>query len=143
MAAQAVEVANLMEGASLAWAKQVERLQVEMSEFAFVAVNRLLADALSDPQVALGAVRRVLKECNAWQSLTVELHPQDLRWLREGLKGDALTADKSVIFAGSEDVAVGGCRIVSEQGEVDARLEVQLGRLRQSLDEFRAAIQVS
>ena len=138
LTAKNAEIAKLLATINLAWGEETERLQHEMSEFAFVAVNRMLADALRDPQVAMAAVRQVLKECNAWQSLTLEVHPQDAQLIRVALESDADVADRAMKVVGSDEVTLGGCRIASEQGQLDARLEAQLAQLRQSLDVCRA-----
>ena len=112
--------------------------QMLLSELAFISVNRLLGDALQDPRAAVAAVEATLAACDAWQSLTIEVHPQDLPYLdaaREHLPNAAL---RDVRVMASTAVVLGGCRVSGMAGTLDARLETQLAALKARLDEARS-----
>jgi len=113
--------------------------QALLSELSFIAVNRLLGDALHDPRAAVAAVEATLSACDAWQSLTIEVHPEDVQYLdaaRERLPNAAL---RDVRVVASTAVALGGCRVSGMAGNLDARWETQLAALKARLDEARAA----
>ena len=109
-------------------------MQDALADFAFVSTNRLLGDCLRDPSMAMEAVRSALGACGAWQSLTLELHPHDAQRLGHTLEAQAAVKEKSLRVVASTEVRVGGCRIASTAGVLDARLEFQLAQLRARLD---------
>ena len=120
-----------------AWNKERDHLHSLLADFAFVATNRMLGDCLRDPHVALAAVRSALAACEAWQELTVEVHAKDVDMIAGALKLDSSLADKSLRVVASSAVQLGGCRITSPEGSLDARLETQLAQLRACLDAER------
>jgi flagellar biosynthesis/type III secretory pathway protein FliH len=124
----------LIESVNQAWVEERARMHEALADFAFVATNRLLGDSLRDPSIALEAVRSALNACGAWQTLTLELHPHDAQRLGAALQADAALKERSLRVVASAEVRVGGCRITSGEGTLDARLEFQLAQLRARLD---------
>lgn len=136
-----VRVGQLLQTVAAAWEVERQQMHAAVADLVFVAVNRLLADSLGDPAVAVAAVRAALADCGIWQAVTVEVHPQDLAILRQALAGaDGLESSRSLQIIGSPDVQLGGCRVRSTgEGLLDARLETQLAQLRLRLDQWRHA----
>lgn len=120
-----------------AWNDERDRLHSLLADFAFVATNRMLGGCVRDPHVAVAAVRSALAACDAWQELTVEVHANDVDMIASALKLDSSLAEKSLRIVGSSAVRLGGCRITSTEGSLDARLETQLAQLRACLDTER------
>lgn len=131
---QLAALESLIESVSQAWLEERTRMQDALADFAFVSTNRLLGDCLRDPSMAAEAVRSALRACGAWQSLTLELHPHDAQRLGSTLEAEAASKEKSLRVVASTEVRVGGCRITSSVGALDARLEFQLAQLRARLD---------
>lgn len=124
---------------SCAWEVERERMHALLAEFAFVCTNRLLGDCLRDPDMAASAVRSALAACDGWQQLTLEVHAGDLDLIQGVIQQDAMLNQKATRVVASNAVPVGGCRIISSEGTLDARLDVQLAALRKQLDAQRAA----
>jgi flagellar biosynthesis/type III secretory pathway protein FliH len=132
-------VEGLVKSVSAAIEAHWARMDKLLPDFAFIAVNRVLGDALQSPEAVLASVRAALHACDPWEDVTLEVHPRDLELVSSALGAEALQAQKTLRFTASNAVKVGGCRVVSEEGVLDARLEVQLKQLRDSLDAARAA----
>lgn len=131
---QLAALESLIASVSQAWREERARMQDALADFAFVSTNRLLGDCLRDPSMAMEAVRSALGACGAWQGLTLELHPHDAQRLGNTLEAEAALKEKSLRVVASTEVRVGGCRITSAAGVLDARLEFQLAQLRARLD---------
>lgn len=127
----------LIKSVHAAWLEERDRMVAGLADFAFVATNRLLGDCLQDPTVALAAVQSVLNECDGWRDLTLEVNPLDAAYFSSALANDAALAEKGLKVLACAAVAVGGCRVISGQGSLDARLEFQLAELRTRLDAQR------
>lgn len=123
---------------SNAWEAERDRMHELLAEFAFVCTNRLLGDCLHDPNMAVSAVRAALAACDGWQQLTLEVHADDLDLIQGVVHQDPALSQKALRVVASNAVQVGGCRITSNEGTLDARLEVQLAALRKQLDAQRA-----
>jgi len=124
---------------STAWEAERDRMHELLTEFAFVCTNRLLGDCLRDPDMAASAVRSALAACDGWQQLTLEVHAGDLALIQGVVHQDPVLSQKALRVVASSAVQVGGCRITSDEGSLDARLEVQLSELRKQLDASRTA----
>lgn len=123
---------------STAWEAERERMHELLTEFAFVCTNRLLGDCLHDPDMAASAVRAALAACDGWQQLTLEVHAGDLDLIQGVVDQDPVLSQKGLRVVASNAVQVGGCRISSNEGALDARLDTQLAALRGQLDAQRA-----
>ena len=112
-----------------------ERLVAEVTEWTFIAVARLLGE--QSPDDVSSVVRRVLDEAKLDGPLTVLLHAHDLGNLEASGATAADGWPAGVSFAASDRVGLGGCLIQSDVQALDARLEVQLALLRETLDVAR------
>jgi flagellar assembly protein FliH len=73
------------------------------------------------------------------ERLVVRLHPGDLAALRDaGALEPVLPSGALVSWAGDQGIALGGCIVETDSGELDARLETQMARLRATLLAARA-----
>jgi flagellar assembly protein FliH len=137
--AELAALAAMVAKVSSAWEAERDRMQEALADFAFVCANRLLGDALRDPGMAAAAVRSALAACEGWQQMTLEVHASDLALIRGVVDQDPALSQKVLRVFASEAVQVGGCRIGSNEGSLDARFEVQMAQLSKQLDAHRAA----
>jgi flagellar assembly protein FliH len=122
-------LARAMDAAS---ATALVRQEDMLVEVAWTAICRLAGELALSRDGALAMVRVAAAEVRETQGLRIRVHPQDAEWL-----GDAHEAPKWSLEA-DPAVGLGGCIIESGQGSLDARLELQLDRLRQALSNARA-----
>jgi len=109
-------------------------------EIAFAAVCRIMSATAVTRDAVIGMVREASAHCrdrNAWK---VHLNPQDYELLQQATDASGqLPCDGRVVLERSSSVQLGGCMIESETGMLDARLEVQMERLRDALLAARRA----
>ena len=132
-ARQAEEFERLIASAQQALAGQIEGAEDVLVEIAFAAVCKLLGDTAFTEEGARNLVRAAMREVRAKEGLVVRVAPADHRQLslRPGEGRVELVAD--------DRVALGGCIIETAGGTLDARLEVQLQQLVDTLTRARSA----
>jgi flagellar biosynthesis/type III secretory pathway protein FliH len=108
------------------------QLEAEVSEWSFIAVTRLLGQRSREDVAA--AVRHVLSDARLDAPVTVLLHAQDLAFVEAARAADPAAWPADLAFAVSDKLPLGGCLVQSPMQTLDARLEVQLGLLREALD---------
>ena len=113
------------------------RLQAEVTDWAFAAVVRLLGRA--DPADIGAAVRQVLVEAGLEGPLRIRMHPSDLQRWQAGADFGPTDRPEGLEAVADPRVQLGGFLLESPVQTLDARLEVQLGLLKQALDAARAA----
>jgi flagellar assembly protein FliH len=122
----------LARGMDEASASALVRQEDMLVEVVWTAICRIAGELAASREDALAIVRAAAAHVRETQGLRIRVHPQDAEWL--GGQGDAagwsLQADPSVVL--------GGCIVESAQGSLDARLELQLERLREALCKARA-----
>ncbi|WP_374357756.1 FliH/SctL family protein [Chitinimonas sp.] len=107
---------------------------------AFEAVCMVLGEQAGQQEAVAGAVKQAARQLREAGRLLIRLHPQDLALLRDGrLLDTLLAADKLPQWVEDETLALGGCIIETEQGDLDASFDTQLSRLRERLLRVRAA----
>lgn len=110
-------------------------LQDDAVELAFAMLCRVLGEQAAS-RAGISALLQVqLATLRERRDLTVRLHPADCA-LMAAAEVEGGTALRYVPDAGVE---LGGCLIDSPAGTLDARLEYQLGQLRQALLQARGA----
>jgi flagellar biosynthesis/type III secretory pathway protein FliH len=109
-----------------------EQLEAEVSEWTFIAATRLLGERSRDGVVP--AVKHVLADAKLDGPVTVLLNAQDLAIVEAARTADATGWPAEVAFAASDRLPLGGCLVQSPTQTLDARLDVQLGLLREALD---------
>jgi flagellar assembly protein FliH len=130
---QAQEFERLMASAQRALASQVEGLEDVMVEIAFAAVCKLLGETALTEEGARGLVREAMRGVAAKEGLVVRVSPQDHSVL------SARTGEGRADLVADDRVALGGCIIETTGGMLDARLEVQLQQLVETLTRARSA----
>ncbi|MBX3424334.1 MAG: hypothetical protein KF688_01520 [Pirellulales bacterium] len=95
-------------------------------------VRRELA---ADPAISLAWVREALELAAGAGEITVQLAPGDLDTIRGQVEQLAtiFAPTATMRIVADETVAPGGCRVVTEFGVVDERLQTQLDRLVEEL----------
>lgn len=101
-------------------------------EIAFAATVKLLGRLNSDISLLKALVRQSMAHVLAQQGLKIYLSPADCKRMR------ALARRKSQDWVGVEfeadgRIQMGGCRIESRAGSLDARLELQMDKLKKAL----------
>lgn len=103
-----------------------------MIELAFAAVCKLVGEHAASAAGVAAMVRQHSARRHEREQVVVRLHPDDFALLQGGDDG---LADHCRADAGIE---LGGCIVDSGSGSLDARLETQLTRLRDTLLTVRA-----
>lgn len=132
-AARLIQLDALALGMEQAAGQALARHEDLLVEVAWSAICRLAGELAASRDGALAMVHAAMSQVRDGQALRVRMHPQDAAWLAaHGEPGRwSLHADAAV--------ALGGCIVDGVQGSLDARLELQLERLRAALVEVRAA----
>lgn len=103
-------------------------------EIAFEAVCKVLGNAAVTREGVQAMVHQAAAQVRSGERVVVRLHAADLSLLREaGALETTLPAGSLVSWVADKHVALGGCVIETDGGELDARLETQMERLRSVL----------
>ncbi len=110
------------------------RLAEQCVDIVAAAIGKIAGPLLATREAALGAVTAALAQAKPGHELTVRVHPEDLSWLepQRGLLA-ALVSTRELNLVADAQVMLGGCLIESSVGTLDARLEVQLQGLYETL----------
>ncbi|NHZ89931.1 hypothetical protein F2P45_13045 [Massilia sp. CCM 8733] len=124
-------IADALQQATVSGFKGLEDMAVAI---AFEAVCKMMGSAAVTREGIHALVSEAAAHAVSSEKVVVRLHPGDLAALREaGALDDALPSGTLVSWSGDKNVALGGCIVETESGELDARLETQLERLRATL----------
>ncbi len=132
--AQLQRLQRLVEAFECESRSRLEALEPDAVEAAFEAICRIVGDGTdrgaAEAQLR-GLVSTAVSRIGQARLLRIRVHPDDLPsvvdWSR---KGSALERHASVEWVGDAAVGPLGCIVDSDQGSLDARLDVQLARLR-------------
>jgi flagellar assembly protein FliH len=114
-------------------------------EIVHAAVCKIVGESALTREGIAGVVACIVGSFREDDELVVRLHPQDARLLRQGSEAadplvtpaTPVTQVRSLTMAATmrEDpsIAIGGCIVDSGRGSLDARLDIQLGALRDTL----------
>lgn len=113
----------------------IQESQTALIQLALEAASRIVADTPVDANMVGAVVRDALRQVEDSAELLVQLNPEDLALLRDHnadlLKG--LPEKGPMRFAASPQVSRGGCLVQTRFGVIDARREVKLQQLADSL----------
>jgi flagellar assembly protein FliH len=115
-------------------AQLVEEGEDMLVEVAFAAITRLLGEQAASANGVRAAVQAAIAAANDSEALTISLHPDDL----ELLAGHAGFEQERLRLVADLNISLGGCTVEGAKGTLDARLDMQLDRLRACLLEVRA-----
>jgi flagellar assembly protein FliH len=117
-------------------------LQAEDSivETVYAAVVRIIGDQLIEPEGIVALVKHVSAQLVRPENFIVRLAPEDYELITAGSGRISLSQDESAKLKVVPDtrIELGGCILESATGSLDARLEVQLQRLKDVLLDSRA-----
>jgi flagellar assembly protein FliH len=130
-----VRFGALFEQTQQALAEYLEQAEDHMVEIAYSAACRLVGQAQASAEGVAVLVRQALDEVRERKELTVALHPEDL----DALQACVAVAPPGCEFVADPAILLGGCEVRSQAGTLDARLELQLARLAETLLAVRAA----
>ncbi|MFP4579633.1 MAG: FliH/SctL family protein [Candidatus Sumerlaeia bacterium] len=100
-----------------------------------IGLKLICRELRQDPGVIHDVVRSAIEKARNATRITVLLSPHDFRFMQDQLEElkRQMGEDTVVRLEANPDVGRGGCRIISNAGEVDARLEHTLGELQKEI----------
>lgn len=143
---QRAKLERLLKELPEAWTRHLQDSEEDMLALTFETVCRVVGDRV----VAEEGVREMLlKTMESWHGrhpLSIHVHPEDLTALQADpeLKRVLATSGfaqerQTLRWVPDGTVVLGGCLLRSEEGALDARLEVQLQAIRSTLVQTRDA----
>jgi flagellar assembly protein FliH len=112
----------------------VDGMEDTLVEIAFEAACKILGNAAVSREGVQAMVRQAAARTLSGEKVLVRLHPSDIALLRKaGALGEELPNGAAVSWMADQRIALGGCVIETDGGELDARLETQIQRLRNEL----------
>ena len=118
--------------------RDIEGLEDVMVEIAFAAACKVLGEATLAEEGVRSMVREAMREVRSKEGLVLRISPRDHALLYAEPARGRLFADDKIEVVADERVA-GGCLIETRGGTLDARLEVQLRQLLDTLARTRNA----
>jgi flagellar assembly protein FliH len=121
--------------------REQERLAQQCVEIVAAALAQIAGPLLATREAAVGAVAAALSKAKPAVELTVRVNPADLSLLeaqRAALA--AVTAAPTLHLLADAQVVLGGCLVESPTGTLDARLELQLQGLFETLRTARSRV---
>ncbi|MEA2484459.1 MAG: flagellar assembly protein FliH [Thermoleophilaceae bacterium] len=114
-----------------------ERIEAQAVELALQVAERVVAGTIAvAPERLLDVVRGALRTIIERERVTLLVHPEDLDLMREGVAEvtGALGGIEHIEVQEERRVARGGAILRTRVGEVDARIETKLGRVRSAVE---------
>jgi flagellar assembly protein FliH len=121
--------------------REQERLAQQCVEIVAAALAQIAGPLLATREAAVGAVAAALGKAKPAAELTVRVNPADLSSLEAQRAAlTAVTAAPTLHLLADAQVALGGCLVESPIGTLDARLELQLQGLFETLRAARESV---
>lgn len=124
----------------------LQDVEDDMLALVYEVVCRILGDEAASLPGLRAQLQLSLKAWNGRTMLSVHIHPDDMELLQgdassqKVLKNAGFSIEKSSLrWVSDPKINLGGCLLRSSEGELDARLEVQLQTLKTVLLKTRAA----
>ena len=115
--------------------EQFVSLEQELVEFTAEAAIRLVNGLPISTQIVEAAIRDALTHCENDAEVSVRLHPDDLKLLKES--GSELLADsphqRSVRYLKDDEISRGGCLVETRCGVIDGRRETRETLLKEAV----------
>lgn len=127
------QAAALLQGERDQWLLRWEEAAIQLG--VAIAEKLVKVQIQVNPELATGMVGEALQLAVGQTRLHVRLHPADLEHLGEHAESfvRAFSGCDAVTLIGDAAVGSGGCRIETQFGEIDARLETMLERIAAEL----------
>jgi flagellar assembly protein FliH len=136
---QRAEIAELqrgiLESLSRAVAQVIEESENTLVSLALEAAGRIVAGLPISVELVEGVVREALRQVEDTAEIIVQLHAEDLALLRkhDSKMLSGLPDAGPLRFVTSSEVTRGGCIVQTRFGLIDARREVKLKQLSQTV----------
>ncbi|HWH68798.1 MAG TPA: FliH/SctL family protein [Candidatus Sulfotelmatobacter sp.] len=126
---------GILESLRRAVPQVVQEAEGALIQLALEAAQRVVAGLPIDAELVEGIVREALRHVEDSAEITIQLHPEDLALLRNDNSPllNGLPEAGPLRFVSSAEVTRGGCILQTRFGLIDARREVKLEQLAQSL----------
>lgn len=133
-ASELVRIRSLAGNLQQALSSQFQGVEDVMVEIAFAAICKILGQTAFTQEGIRSLVRQASADMLRLERIVVRLHPADLAALRSSALLDSVLSNASQIsWLADNGVQMGGCLLETERGDLDARLETQIARLREVL----------
>jgi len=132
--AQLETLRSLLESVRGARQRYVEDVADEAMEIVFLAVTKILGSGFTTGEAAVAAVREAVRCCKERGRMLVKVAPRDFELLnahRHELLESGSASEVELLA--DQQVKLGGCVLEGASGNLDARLETQLQRFRDTL----------
>jgi flagellar assembly protein FliH len=137
---QTERLADLIRSLDEAKREAIEAQEDILIEIAFAAVCRIMGEAATTREGILSMIHEAASRCRERDQLTVRLNPQDWDLMQQPTdETPALDLDGRITLQRDPSIKVGGCIVETETGTLDARLDMQLERMRDALLAARRA----
>lgn len=127
---------GILESLRGALAQVVKETETGVIALALEAARRVVADMPISAELVEAVVREALRQAEDHADVTIQLHPHDLELLRKNdstiLRG--LPDTGPLRFVTSAEITRGGCTVQTRFGLIDARREVKLEQLAETLN---------
>lgn len=112
-----------------------QEMEDSAAEVVFEAVTKIIGQTAIDKQTAFSATRAAIEQLKGRERLIVRVSAKDYEMVKAALNDQeaAVPFATSVSVIADNLVQLGGCMIETEAGSLDARLEIQLQRLKETL----------
>jgi flagellar assembly protein FliH len=116
--------------------RQEELLQAKEEEFVkgglLIALQLIHREIRQDPSVVLDVVRAAIRKMQRASRLTIYVSAQDFKFLEDHLELLQTLTESGATVNIEPDASVGrgGCRVVSNTGEIDATIDSMIGQLK-------------
>lgn len=131
---QVARLDSLREALVVDSVKALEETVDSAVEVVFEAIVRILGPQLADRHGAVAAVREAIRHCKDRTKLVARVAPADYQLISDQRGELTEAANGGVVEIVADDIVeLGGCVLETPAGSLDARLEIQLQRLREAL----------
>lgn len=142
--AQQASLQRLLEQLPVAWERRLQDAEEDMLALVFETLCRIVGEQAASREGARAMLQRTVQAWHGRQPLSVHVHPEDLALLQSDavldrtLAAAGFSAEHQMLrWVADPAVQWGGCLLRSEEGALDARLEVQLQAVRTTLVQAR------
>ncbi|MBN2397383.1 MAG: flagellar assembly protein FliH [Deltaproteobacteria bacterium] len=113
--------------------KILESSEREILDLVFLIVEKVIHKEVSvDRDVVISVLREAMRTMRGKEDVRIRMNPEDYRYITE-TNPDFLGSYGDIIIERDEEIARGGTVIETQSGAVDARLDRQVGKIRDAL----------
>ena len=127
------DVADKLEDAKRDWLRHWQRQAVHLATA--IAERIIRRELRQQPELSLAWIEEALELASGSADVTVRLSPQDHESLgtHGALLEEKLSHIANLQFVADSGISDGGCRVTTQFGSIDNRLETQLARIEEEL----------